>query len=434
VARKALVNSMWDGALCMVMIALTDTFAVPAALSLNAPAIAIGILASFPLFLGSLGQIFLPPLIDVTKGRKYYVIIAVALQSTFLILCGFSGFFGSKVRAAIFILSFIAASFFGSVLASFWMSWMSDLTPEEMRGRFFAWRNRVLAIVHLSCISVAGVLSRKFTTATAPWLFFCLVFIIAALFRYGSALFLYRQHEEKNIRISARALPENMSNNFLVYALLIGILMGAVSFSGPFFNVWYLRDIGFNYLELSINSISIVAGMVLFLPLWGRLSDHVGPFRVMKMTGVLLSIIPLPFLFIEAPWKIWVCNFYGGVVWSGFNLANFNYLLQRAGKEHPEQHLAVATTLSSFFMFLFGLLGGYCATRVPVIFAWRLQTLFLISMCLRIIIVVLIIILLRPYTIQPVPGGFSSFEPFNSIPGYKTGLIVIRNFKRVFRI
>jgi MFS family permease len=224
-----------------------------------------------------------------------------------------------------------------------------------------------------------------------------------------------------------------MSRNFLLYSVFIGFLMGAVTLSGPFFNVWYLRDLKFDYLTFSINSISIVAGMVLFLPLWGKLSDHIGPFRVLKLTGILLAIIPLPFLFIKMPLVIWCCNFYGGVVWSGFNLCNFNYLLQSSGREHPEQHLAVATTISGLFMFLFGLLGGYLATRVPVLFAWQLQTLFLISMILRVIAVLLIITRLKPVVIKPAPYYYSSIELFDSFPGFSLGMGIMRKVVRVFR-
>src|SRR5258708_39594843 len=81
--RHALVLSFWDGTFATAMIALTETFGIAAAVSLKAPSMAIALLGSTPLLLGSLGQYFWPAFVDMRHARKAGVLVGVGLQSTF---------------------------------------------------------------------------------------------------------------------------------------------------------------------------------------------------------------------------------------------------------------------------------------------------------------------------------------------------------------
>src|SRR5437868_8983862 len=83
--RQALLLSFWDGTLATVMVALTETFGIAAAVSLAAPSMAIALLGSVPLLIGSLGQYFLPAFVDMRRSRKKHVLTGVGLQGLFLI-------------------------------------------------------------------------------------------------------------------------------------------------------------------------------------------------------------------------------------------------------------------------------------------------------------------------------------------------------------
>src|SRR5689334_14107267 len=77
--RQALVLSFWDGTFATVMVALTETFGIAAAVSLHAPSMAIALLGSLPLLMGSLGQYFLPAFVDMRRARKKHVLLGVGL-------------------------------------------------------------------------------------------------------------------------------------------------------------------------------------------------------------------------------------------------------------------------------------------------------------------------------------------------------------------
>jgi hypothetical protein len=76
------------------------------------------------------------------------------------------------------------------------------------------------------------------------------------------------------------------------------------------------------------------------------------------------------------------------------------------------------------------LLGGVLATRLPVLFTWQLQTLFLVSALVRI---ATFSFFFRGFHEYAPRAGQSAQELFNQIPGYRVGLGLLRNFFRAFR-
>ena len=196
-----------------------------------------------------------------------------------------------------------------------------------------------------------------------------------------------------------------------------------------FFNVWYVRDLNFDYFTLSAITAATVLGTIVSLPLWGKLTDSIGNRKVLFITGFMISTVPIPFLFSSLPWQILILNFYTGICWSGYNLSNFNYLLLAAGKKNPEKKISTAVAMIGIFVFIFSLLGGFLATRIPVIFHWRLHSLFLCSVILRFVVFGLF------FTRFPVLESESqrSIDLFFHVPGYRTGMGLLRNTFRAFK-
>ena len=110
--RKALYFSLLDGIFANVMLALTETFGIAAAVFLKAPAIAIALLGSLPLLLSSLGQLLLPLFIAPASSKKRIVCRGTLLQSLFLFLVATSGFLPPQLRAWAYVLLFAMYGFF----------------------------------------------------------------------------------------------------------------------------------------------------------------------------------------------------------------------------------------------------------------------------------------------------------------------------------
>lgn len=412
------------------MLAVTETFAIPAALALGAPNLAIAILGGLPLCLGALGQLALSTMIRPGQPRRPFVLSGVVAQSAMLLLCAGAGFVVSVPAWWVFIPAFIVFGISGNVISMFWISWMRDLTPPTLRGRIFAGRNRVFALVQLSCAFGLGLLSRNYTTERSPWAFFATIFALAGLCRSLSGLMLSRQYEPEREPQKTSLRPVGARPEFMGFCVATALVQGATAISGPFFNVWFLRDLGFDYLSFSLCGVATLLGTLCFVPIWGRLADRVGNFRLLVGSAIAVSIVPLPYLVFDTPQAVWALNFYSGAVWSAYNLVHFNTLLESANPDAPERDIAFAIALTGIAVFVCGLIGGVLATRVAPVFGWQLRTVFLVSALGRIAVVFGLFLRLRPTVPQPAARALDVFYEF---PGYRAGMGMLRGVFRAFR-
>lgn len=429
--RKALLFSLWDGIFANAMVALVDTFAVAAAVYLKAPAIAIAMLSSIPLLFSSICQFFLPYFVSPSSGRKKFVVTGVTVQSLSLFLLGCSGWLPSHLQTWTFVVIFAIYGFSGNLGSSFWISWIGDLVPSNVRGRHFAWRNRFFSITQLLCTLTAGIITCKYSTDSAKWMLFAFVFFTAGIFRWVSAQFLNFQYEPPSTiktRIRFNVSDLKTMRPFLLFCLATGLMQGVTALSAPFFNVWYVRDLHFNFFSLSVASASTVLGTILSLRLWGVLCDSIGNRRILHFTGLLICFVPFPYIFLSAPWQIWLLNFYSGISWSGYNLSYFNYVLIGSGNVAPEKKIIFSVAINGIFSFFFSLIGGYLSTRLPVLFHWQLSTLFLLSGTMRLII---FFALYNRFPHFEFENSINSYH-FRQFFDYKNGINFIKTYFKTF--
>ena len=268
-----------------------------------------------------------------------------------------------------------------------WMSWFSDVCPAPILGRHAARRSAVFACVQLVIAISAGLATQKYTSDSAPWAVFAVVFLVASSARFVSSAFLERQYEPQPRPASAPTQPYRPSAAMVRFSAAVALLQGAAVMAGPFFTVWFLRDLKFTYLQFALCSASTVAGNLMSSPFVGRLVDKHGAARVLRVTGGLAAIVPLPYLWIGAPTSVALANFYSGAAWAGVNVAAFKYLLNASRRDGSRAGLTYANLWLTSSTLVLGLIGGVLATRLPVVFVWRLQTLFLASSLLRVVIV-----------------------------------------------
>jgi MFS family permease len=424
--HRALIFSLFDGISATVMVALTETYGIAAAVSLNAPYMAIAVLGSAPLFLGSLGQYLL---LSPSRGsRKRVVLRGVALQALLLALTGLSGYLPRHYAPWMYVGSFVLAGLSANLTAAAWTSWMADLVPAEIRGRHFAWRGRVFSWVNLSCSLGVGLLAQSYSSHNAPWALFAAIFLCAAAFRLISLQMLKRQYEPPGQASSPALGRAEPSARFKRFCWTNGLVQAATAMSAPFFTVWYVRDLRFNYLMLAAVTCSTILGNIVALPLWGHLADRHGGARVLRFAGLLVCLVPLPSCLSGDSRLICLASLFGGVAWAGYNLASFNQLLNLSEEGSRTSLIAYATAVTGVLVFPMTLAGGYLATHLPIVFTWRVQTLFLASMLLRFGAIGLVMPRLSD---RKWPQAAE--ELFNATPSYRAGLGLLRNVFRAFR-
>jgi Na+/melibiose symporter-like transporter len=155
------------------------------------------------------------------------------------------------------ILSLLFLSYtFVSISYVSWLSWMSELVPEGIRGRFFGTRNMLCGAAGMIVLVVFGKLLDTLNghaSGELP-LGFGITFISAVSFGMVSLHFLNRIPEPRRASQTAGStslgkhvyLPSIEPNCriFLFFALLWSL---SVYFASPFFTLYFLRDLRFTY-------------------------------------------------------------------------------------------------------------------------------------------------------------------------------------------
>jgi MFS family permease len=135
----------------------------------------------------------------------------------------------------------------------------------------------------------------------------------------------------------------------------------ALQIAAPFFNVYLVRHLG-----AGAGTVGVLAGVntlfgLLGSGLFGRVMDRLGALKTQALTGLLIPIIPTLWIWITAPWQVGVLEAYAGLVWAGYNLANFALLLELTPDSHRSQAVALYQTVVFASAVIGPLLGGWLA-------------------------------------------------------------------------
>lgn len=168
-------------------------------------------------------------------------------------------------------------------------------------------------------------------------------------------------------------------------------------------------------------------GSVAFALFWGRLVDAYGAGRVLWISAFMAALIPIPYVLTANRYVLWAGCFYSGLSWGGYNLANFNQTLAATDQRHRSHYLAFSSLVVGLIGWAFSLSGGFLATRLPIVATWRLQSLFLLSAGLRLILACALYRLMRQAALPRI-GRPSPF--YMELPGFRIGAGLVRTVAR----
>lgn len=226
--------------------------------------------------------------------------------------------------------------FMGNFSNPAWTNMTADLVPERVRGPYFASRNAYIAVAAtIATLSSGWIVSRGNALTRHPLLGYA--FLFAATFGIGmvSTYYFSKVPDLCGDAIARERRPlAALVRGFLGYPAFLGFLAFtflwnfALQISGPFFNVYMVRDLGAPATMVGFAAAATNIMQIFALPFWGRFVDKRGDLRGLVLTGVLIPLLPLAWLLTTEPWHPAVINLASGFLWAGFNLANFNLLLK----------------------------------------------------------------------------------------------------------
>ncbi|MER3555711.1 MAG: MFS transporter [Meiothermus sp.] len=224
-----------------------------------------------------------------------------------------------------------------------WTSWMADLVPEKERGRYFGFRNAFLGLVGTLGNLAAGTLIDHIGK---PW-GFLLVLLVGVGAGVASASILRWQFEPPStpnppkLRDLVAPFSDRRFRGFLGFVVLF---MGAVSVGSPFVVPLWLEYDKMTFAQVGLWTV-IAASCGLFVgPLWGRIADRAGHWRVLLWTSTVAAVVLPPLWLMAAPGRlhtIWAAAVCDPFAWAGLGTALTNVALQSASPERRNLYLAL---------------------------------------------------------------------------------------------
>ena len=388
--QKSLRYSIFDGAFSAAMIGFGESFFVPFALFLKATSIQIGVLSSLPQALGSLLQLFSGRLISFFGSRKRLVALAALLQGLMYIPVALVFFFGT-FRVYHLILFICLYWIFGMILSPAWNSWMGDLTAERQRGAYFGRRSKITGTATFVAFLAAGYILQKSANGTSTqYGGFIIIFFLACVSRIVSSLYLWKQHEPEFIerrkpRIGGGLLTfirNARSGNYGLFALYLGLMNFSVYMAAPFFIPYMLNDLHLSYLTFTIVNAAAIIVKIFSIPVWGKAADRFGAKRVLSLTGFLMPLVPLLWLFSGDVLYLILIQFYSGFIWGGFEISSFNFIFDTTTPQSRATDVAYYNAINGIAL-VTGALAGSLIARYNAVFWSKYLLIFGMSGLLR---------------------------------------------------
>lgn len=370
---KSLKHSVKDGAWWSVMMGTGESYLSAFALFLKATEAQLGLLMSLPQLISSMVQLLAVKLTNVFDSRKKIVVTFAFLQGlTWLFIIALS-YVSQSVWVLILLASFYFA--FGALAGPAWVSWMGDLVPEQMRGRYFGMRNRVSGFIAFLA-TIGGGLLLDYVSQIDTHMAFMIVFSIAFFGRMVSTYYLTRMFEP-NVEIRApRSYPISefikgmWTDRFGVFSLYTNLMLFAVYISAPFVTIIWLNYLGFSYFQYMIVLSASTVTSFITMTYWGTHADTYGNKTVLWVSSYLLAIVPfflMTLAFLQNETAFWMSVFVqilAGFAWAGFNLSSSNFIFDLVLPEDRVRFMTYHNAFRGIGIFAGSMLGAGIAPIV----------------------------------------------------------------------
>lgn len=421
--KKSLKYSILDGTFYSAMVGFGESFLSAFAVFLKANNLQLGLLSSLPQTFGSLSQLYSNKLINLFKSRKKLAYTCVLLQALIYIPIALVFFFG-KFRVFHLVLFVSIYWILGMIINPAWNSWMGDLVNEKERGSYFGKRNKIAGLTSFISFLTAGYILQRFSDGITEYIGFIIIFSLALISRIISFIFLTKKYEPKYEIVKEAQfsfiefLKQARFRNYGLFVFYLSFMNFAIYVASPFFTPYMLYDLHFDYKTFTIITATSLLIKFLIMPLWGYLSDQYGTKKVLAVSGFLMPLVPLLWIFSKQVWYLILVQLYSGFIWAGFEIASFNFIFDTTTPQKRATCVAYYNVLNGIAIFLGAMIGAFIV-RYNHIFASKYFTVFILSFILRYLASIIFISKLKEVrTVENISYSKLLLKVF-TIPHYK---------------
>jgi MFS family permease len=403
---KARQNSIKAGMFTSARSSFGDYYLSPFAIAINASNSLVALLTSLSGLFGPISQMFGSRLIEKYPRKKVFLRSALFESLAWLPMIVIAILYMTNIIQSVLPLLFSLFYAFYVVFLNMgtpaWFSWTGDIVNERYRGRWFSKRNLLAGAVSVVLAMAAALTLDLFKKAGLAMFGFIILFALAFLSRLTARHFYKKQYEPK-LELKEGSyfsffsfLIKGRKTNFAKFSFFSAFLNMAVAVASPLFAIYMLRDLNFSYVTYMMITLSTVVFSLLVLELWGKISDKFGNYVVLYISGALIPLVPLLWIFSHSPiYLIFGPVFISGVAWAGFNLASSNFIYDNVHQEKRGLAISYYNMLNGMGIFVGAGIGAILIEYIHTPFMDPILFIFLISGILRMIVVGIFIPLVK---------------------------------------
>ena len=365
--KRAFQISTEEGAVDRVAVGFGQGFITNFALALKANSFHIGILSSVPSLLYHLIQPYSSRSME-TASRKKIVSRAALFEAILWIPLAILSFLFWKgwIQSSAIYITIILYMLLNIARGSgypVWFSWMGDLVPEKIRGRYFSKRDLNVGLVEISATLIGITLINSFEKKGYLLIGLGIFFLISSTFKLLSYFLILRQYEprfilEKKAEFSFLDFIKRY-DNFGKFAVYMGVFYFALMVASPFFMVYMVRELEFS----TAASVGIMMmGSIfylLFLPLIGKFSDKYGNLKLLYLANISFAIAPLTWMISKNPVVLGIIpQIFIGLANAALTISFTNFTYNAVSQKHRGLCASYTNILIGIGTLIGSLVGG----------------------------------------------------------------------------
>jgi MFS family permease len=322
---------MAEGALAELVVACTSGGVLTAwALYLELPPMLIGVLGALPFT----AQLVHLPASWFTRriGGRTAALWTIGVSRQCVLPLAVLPFLplGQDVKQVVFLTCATVSAALAVAGNNAWTSWMGELVPSSVRGRYFGRRSALCAFAAVCASLVAGlVLDLGRNRAHAGGALCALTLIACATGAYTTVL-LRRQREHRRatapeaapLRDALAPIQDVRARSLLAFQLAWSAAGGIAA---AFYPLHMIGNLRMGFTRMALYAAAVAAFRMLAAPLWGSVMDRAGARPVLLASAVALSFSPVLWIFAAEGrlWPLAIDAAMSGAANAGLSLATF---------------------------------------------------------------------------------------------------------------
>jgi MFS family permease len=177
-----------------------------------------------------------------------------------------------------------------------------------------------------------------------------------------------------------------INRDFVIFTSYMTFMNFAVDVAAPFYAVYMLKNMSMGYEWFAIAVVIGALARAATQQYWGKLNDRFGNRKILIIAGFLGCFVPFGWMLVSNVWHVLIIKIYDGVIFAGFDLVVFNYLLEVAPAKSRPKYIAAHNFFTGFgtvFGDLAGALLALMLGNASFFLLAGLQLVFLASFLLR---------------------------------------------------